>query len=198
MSSKDVQRLLDEPAKEPWWRDESGPRNPFAPGGKVVFTAAATKVKTFAVVQGSMDFPVDMLRYDRAFCLTPIPHPRHPWFGRIYRVVVGFEDKYKPTVARWHSFGWKVTSVQPTAKQVRCLQWRAVRWLDSCHRCACDTSAYAMSWFHPWLLLCPACEEEERGHPDFEVARATLRRAYATGEFNSPGVLWPGLDGRLP
>jgi hypothetical protein len=187
--------LLD---REPWWKDESGPRNPFGPNGRPTFTKAAVAVKCIRVVEGRGDFPVDMLRYDRAFCMTPIPHPDHPWF-RTYRVVVGFTVLHqpKPTEARWGSFGWSVIPALLTDDQISLLKARVRIWRSTCHRCHVDTAAYAMSWFAS-DLICSVCEEEERKHPDFNLARNTMRYSFLQGDYDYQGIGWPGPHGRHP
>ena len=168
------------------WEAESGPHNPFAPGGKMSFTyASVTSVKTVYIVEGDGNFPVDMLRYDRAFCMTPIPHPNDPWYGRKYRVVVGFEGKYKPTVARWESFGWRVLSQTGPVPGV--LANRVLSWRGHCHRCDKDARAYAFSVFDN-RLLCSDCEALERQHPDFELARNTLRYHLKRGDLGFTGI----------
>lgn len=188
--------------KAPWWSDESGLRNPFAPGGKTVFTAFAVDVDCVQVVEGKGDFPVDMLKYDRAFCMTPIPHPHHPWFGHHqpsfrYRVVVGFAKPFKPTTARWESFSFKVISASLNPQMLNLLKARVRSWRGHCHRCEVEAGGYAMSYFNA-DLLCAVCEQEERQHPDFDVARNTLRHAFTRHDYGFNGVGWPGHHGHLP
>jgi hypothetical protein len=180
-----------------WW-DESGLRNPFAPGGGYSFTSAAVRVDRLYVVEGRGDFPVDMLRYDRAFCLTPIPHPHLPWYGRKFRVVLGFAENYAPTVARWESFGWRVGPRLPKSSDVGKLQRRVLSWRNVCHRCERDNrgQGYEMSWFDG-AFVCETCAQEERRHPDFDMARNSLRCALAQGNLAFDGVGWPGRHGRV-
>ncbi len=183
--------------KAPWWSDESGPRNPFAPGGTTVFTASAVDVNCVRVLEGRGDFPVDMLKYDRAFCMTPIPHPSHPWFAHKYRVVVGFAKRFKPTTARWESFSFKVIPAPFTPQMIATLKGRVRSWQGTCHRCVVEAGGYAVSYFNI-DLLCAVCEQEERQHPDFDVARNTLRHAFARHDYGFNGVGWPGHHGHLP
>jgi len=184
----------EDSAREPWWRDENGPRNPFSPNGKMSFTWSSVSVKTIHIVEGIGNFPVDMLRYDHAFCLTPIPHPEHPWYARPFRVVVGFEDRYKPTIGRWESFGWIVGPfLAPLPNQ---LLHRVLSWRGTCHRCGEECRAYAMSIFD-FKLICSRCEQIERTHPDFALARDTMRYGFKQGSLEFPGVGWPGVGVRL-
>lgn len=76
----------------------------------------ATKVKTF-VVEGSGEFPTDMLRYDACwpsgqedviaiearFTQSTIPKRR-----RVRLCYVDGLGGVKPTAARWDSFNWRV------------------------------------------------------------------------------------------
>ncbi len=180
-----------------FWRDEEGTRNPFGPRGATVFTEASTRAKCFLVMKGQGEFPLDMLRYDQAFCLTPIPHPDHS-FERQYHVVVGFSDR-QPS-ARWITMGWYIVGPVP-AEQAEVLRVDLLSQKGFCHRCGQQPSigelCLIMSWFDPRSFICPDCGEEERAHPDFELARSTLRQAYATKNFDFPGVGYPG-QGRLP
>ena len=187
--------LLTDRTNEPfWWRDEQKPRNPFGPNGSGVFTYTAANVKTAYVVEGGMDFPVEMLRYDRAFCMTPIPHPEHGFWNRRYRVVVGFAKGRKPTVARWESFSWQVGPLIKPVPTV--LIDSVVAWSGTCHSCGHDCGGYAMSVFNK-QMLCSDCDRAERAHPDFEMAWNTFRFHLKQGDFTFPGVGWPGHGIRL-
>ncbi len=46
-------------------------------------------------------------------------------------------------------------------------------------------------------VLCPACIEEEKQHPDYEKAVAAELEAVRCGDMNFPGIGWPGKDGRI-
>ncbi len=46
-------------------------------------------------------------------------------------------------------------------------------------------------------VLCPACIEEERKHPDYEKATEAELAAVKRGERDFPGIGWPGKDGRI-
>ena len=74
-------------------------------------------MKTYATdfeVQGSGDFPVDMLRYDRCFptlsdSAVAIGMTRNaPKRSVSLRSIHQYRD-WKPTTGRWQSFGWRVT-----------------------------------------------------------------------------------------
>jgi len=145
------------------------------------------------VVEGRGDFPVDMLRYDHAFCMTPIPHPNHPWYQRTFRVVVAFAPRYSPTTDRWESFGWKVLPYPLSNRTIDLLKQRVRNWRNQCHRCQNNmvAVAYAMSWFNTDLICCD-CEKEERGHPDFNLARNTLRYSFSRGDYDYQGIDWQG------
>ena len=41
------------------------------------------------------------------------------------------------------------------------------------------------------------CEQEERNHPDYTKAAEAELAAIRAGDYNFPGVGWPGKDGRL-
>ena len=180
-------------------RDENGFRNPFAPGGGMAFTSAAVDVGRLHVVEGAGDFPVDMLRYDHAYALTPIPHPNHPWYGRRFRVVVGFQKPYAPTPARWESFGWRVLpQLGKSDPALGPLRLRVLSWRGGCHRCGVEgCQGYAMSWFGQ-ELICENCFLSEHRHPDFNLARSTMRYEFKQGHYPFAGIGWPGRDTRVP
>jgi len=64
------------------------------------------------VVQGTREFPFDMLRYDRCWPATQAdvvnlsPHPRNSIYREQRKVMMN--GLRTPTTARWKSFGWKV------------------------------------------------------------------------------------------
>ena len=65
--------------------------------------------KTSFTVEGTGEFPFDMLRYDRAACRQEID--THIMLSRHLRQVelIMFSlTKDGPTIDRWESFGWKV------------------------------------------------------------------------------------------
>jgi hypothetical protein len=53
-----------------------------------------------------------------------------------------------------------------------------------------------MSFFNT-DTLCPACQATEEAHPDFEAAKQAEHEACMRGDYNFPGVGWPGEHGRL-
>jgi hypothetical protein len=76
-----------------------------------------------ARVQGVGEFPLDMLRYDRC---TPhreedsarIPIDSRRTAGEWVEIQAATDSKVVPwTVARWHSFGWRIEHLQ-TRKSV--------------------------------------------------------------------------------
>ena len=64
-------------------------------------------------VQGSGEFPFDMLRFDRCFPTSPAASLAMGYFpdgrGRTMREVELCTDECSITPARWESFGWRVT-----------------------------------------------------------------------------------------
>lgn len=67
-------------------------------------------------VEGSHEFPFDMLRYDRCWPKTEandsinLAHPMSYTRRTATRQVTLVSINGLPTVARWESFGWKVVS----------------------------------------------------------------------------------------
>ena len=45
--------------------------------------------------------------------------------------------------------------------------------------------------------LCLKCIEEEKLHPDYQKAAEAELAAVKRGDFNFPGIGWPGKDGRV-
>lgn len=68
--------------------------------------------------------------------------------------------------------------------------------MKKCDRCGAEMSNYTMSWFNT-DDICLSCEEEEKAHPDYRLAREKEREATLSGDYNFPGVGWPGKDGRV-
>ena len=66
-----------------------------------------------------------------------------------------------------------------------------------CGRCGVETSIHTMSKFNT-DELCLLCEEQEREHPDYGYACVIEEAAVKAGNYNFPGVGWPGVDGRVP
>ena len=46
-------------------------------------------------------------------------------------------------------------------------------------------------------VLCLACEQEERQHPDYQKAADAELAAVRRGDMNFPGIGWPGKNGRV-
>lgn len=176
------QKLMRDPASKSWWSCEQGPRIPFTPGGGPTFTAEAATSTILYVVEGAGDFPVDMLRYDRAFCLTPIPHPDYPFYGKPWRVVLAGTNS-RSSLVRWDSFGWRILQglkVPPNLHQ------RPLRWRGSCHRCQVPCTAFAMSYFDT-AYICSECDHEERNHPEYDLVQTTFRIALRQGHTGFAG-----------
>ena len=62
------------------------------------------------LVEGRGSFPIDMLRYDRAWPSTESDAGTidRSFHSRLRPQVVILEGLSKPTVGRWASFGWEV------------------------------------------------------------------------------------------
>ena len=65
-----------------------------------------------------------------------------------------------------------------------------------CDRCGVKLTARIMSRFNE-DCLCMVCEQEERNHPNYTKAAEAELAAIRAGDYNFPGVGWPGKDGRL-
>ena len=68
--------------------------------------------------------------------------------------------------------------------------------VKKCDRCGGELSVRQMSRFNT-DVLCMKCIEEERNHPDYEKAVAAELEAVRRGDYNFPGIGWPGKDGRV-
>lgn len=71
-------------------------------------------------VEGSGEFPFDMLRYDRCWpnasdpdVINLAPHQRGSLFKS--QRMVTLRGQAEPTVGRWESFGWKVRESRKVA-----------------------------------------------------------------------------------
>lgn len=67
---------------------------------------------------------------------------------------------------------------------------------QTCDRCGGPLQTRIMSRFNT-DCLCMKCAEEERNHPDYEKAAASELAAVRRGDYNFPGIGWPGKNGRL-
>lgn len=65
-----------------------------------------------------------------------------------------------------------------------------------CDRCGQTLTTSRVSFFNT-DTLCPACQTVEEAHPDFETAKQAEHEACKRGDYNYPGVGWPGEHGRL-
>jgi hypothetical protein len=68
--------------------------------------------------------------------------------------------------------------------------------MTGCERCKKPTSVMTGSYFSA-EMICTACDEEESAHPDYQYARDVEEDAVRGGNYNFPGVGWPGKDGRV-
>lgn len=65
----------------------------------------------------------------------------------------------------------------------------------TCDRCGRDGLSGSMSTFNR-DMICPPCEDAERRHPDYEYALSRETAQVIAGNYNYPGVGWPGHEGR--
>lgn len=65
-----------------------------------------------------------------------------------------------------------------------------------CDRCRTPLSSSIMSRFNE-DVLCPVCEKAEREHPDYAYAAEVELKHVQAGNYNFPGVGWPGVMGRV-
>lgn len=66
-----------------------------------------------------------------------------------------------------------------------------------CDRCGGSLKGgFSMSRFDT-SALCHRCLEEERQHPDYQLAADAELAAVKRGERNFPGIGWPGKNGRV-
>jgi len=70
------------------------------------------------------------------------------------------------------------------------------RWEGVCHRCGKKTEEHTMSRFNT-DLICVECMSVEEKHPDYDYAMRAEYEATKAGNYNFPGVGWPGVDGRV-
>lgn len=68
--------------------------------------------------------------------------------------------------------------------------------MRTCDRCRKPTSITITSWFNT-QDLCDSCREEEEAHPDCAYAKEVENAAVLGGDYNFPGVGWPGKEGRV-
>ena len=65
-----------------------------------------------------------------------------------------------------------------------------------CDRCHNPAFALTGSWFNT-QMICRVCSAEELAHPDADYARTIETQAVLGGNYNYPGVGWPGKGGRV-
>jgi hypothetical protein len=65
-----------------------------------------------------------------------------------------------------------------------------------CARCGKEAMMTVMSRFNT-DVLCMPCEEKERKHPDYQYAHDQELAAVKNGDYNFPGVGWPGENNRV-
>ena len=66
-----------------------------------------------------------------------------------------------------------------------------------CDRCGASLSGgFTMSRFNT-DALCKQCLREERQHPDYQLAEDAELIAIRNGDWNFPGIGWPGKNGRV-
>ena len=66
----------------------------------------------------------------------------------------------------------------------------------NCHRCSKETDSFTMSWFST-ESICLDCSDEENNHADIELAKAVELAHVKSGNYNYPGIGWPGKDNRV-
>lgn len=65
------------------------------------------KLRTFTV-EGTGDFPIDMLRYDACWPATPTDSAVIQYKNTERRVVLEMMSSFPNTPKRWESFGWAI------------------------------------------------------------------------------------------
>ena len=68
--------------------------------------------------------------------------------------------------------------------------------MATCDRCRKQTTITTTSWFNT-DTICQSCQKQEEAHPDYAYAKAVEHEAVKNGDYNFPGVGWPGIDGRV-
>ena len=65
-----------------------------------------------------------------------------------------------------------------------------------CDRCGTEVMEYTMSWFNTDEICFP-CDYLETQHPDFEFAKVVESAYVKLGEYNYPGIGYPGENKRV-
>ena len=73
---------------------------------------------------------------------------------------------------------------------------RKLSAITECDRCKVASTVYTMSWFNE-DHICMPCNDEEENHPDFEFAKNVEVAYTRKGNYNYPGIGYPGKDGRV-
>jgi hypothetical protein len=60
-----------------------------------------------------------------------------------------------------------------------------------CDRCHTESPRFTKMSFFNMDTICPECEEIEKAHPDYELARKVEREACLNGNMNYPGIGLP-------
>ena len=66
----------------------------------------------------------------------------------------------------------------------------------TCDRCGILLTVRQLSRFN-LDVLCPACIEEERRYPDYQLAADAELAAERSGNRDFAGLGWPGKNGRI-
>ena len=66
----------------------------------------------------------------------------------------------------------------------------------NCHRCSKETNSFTMSWFST-ESICMECSDEENDHADIKLAKDVEIAHVKAGNYNYPGIGWPGKDNRV-
>lgn len=69
-------------------------------------------------------------------------------------------------------------------------------WEGVCQRCGKETNMHTMSWFNT-DYICMECNDKEEAHPDIELAKDVEVAHTKAGNFNYPGIGFPGFEGRV-
>ncbi len=65
-----------------------------------------------------------------------------------------------------------------------------------CDRCTKVTASFTMSWFTT-EYICMECNDEENDHADIKLAKAVESAHVKAGNYNYPGIGWPGKGKRV-
>jgi hypothetical protein len=65
-----------------------------------------------------------------------------------------------------------------------------------CARCGTKSPIYTISFFNT-DEICLSCLDVEQRHPDYAYAVEIEGAQVLSGNFNYPGIGWPGAEGRV-